>query len=93
VAIVPDFNHISQFDREELAHLGEDIQKSASGHGKHLRDRGGEARDVCLAVFNLGVAISNFSKLNGHMAIWASFNPQMFDGDDLMESVVGEDNA
>jgi len=91
MAIVPDFSHMSQFDREEIAHLGEDIQKSASGHGKRLKNRKGEARDVCLAVFNLGVAISNFTKLNGHMAIWASFSPQMFDGDDLTTTEVGED--
>lgn len=73
----PDFEHISQFDREELKQLGEDIQKLCSFHGKKMF-KGGVGKEVALSAFNLGVAITNFSKLNGTMSIWASFTPTLF---------------
>lgn len=93
MVVTPDYTHISQFDREQLAQLGEDIQKAASGHGRKMLDKKGEARDVCLATFNLGVAIANFAKLNGHLTVWAGFNPQLFDGDDLTITEVGSEQT
>lgn len=75
--VKPDYAHISQFDREELKILGEDIQRVCSNHGRRMK-KGSLGKEICLSTFHLGVAISNFSQLNGTMAIWASFTPTLF---------------
>lgn len=75
--IVPDFDHMSQFDREQLMFLAEDIHRIARLNG-HKMTKNGIAAEVALALFNLGTAVRNFSKMNGTMAIWAAFTPTMF---------------
>lgn len=75
--IKPDFDHISQYDREQLRFLSDDIHRIAKLHG-HKMTKNGVAGEVALALFNLGTAIGNFSRMNGTMAIWAAFTPTMF---------------
>jgi hypothetical protein len=84
VIVSIDYNHISQADREELAALADGIKRLCSYHGKRMNKKG-EANLLTLAVFNLGVAIHNFTSLNGTMKIWASFTPCLFEGDDHVE--------
>lgn len=73
---MPDHIHMTQFEREQIRMFGEDIQRLARRHGANVRKHE-EAGSMCLALFNLGTAIINASKMDGNFLLWAAFTPRM----------------
>lgn len=72
----PDLTHLSANARYDLLRMGDEIQQIAQRRGQ-LHRKEAEAAGVFLAVYRLGVAIENYSKLNGHLGIVATFTPLM----------------
>lgn len=67
------------YERESLDRMGKALQTQAKHYGR-LHKNNPDVSGLCLSLYKLGVSVSVFSKLNGHMEIWATFVPEMFSG-------------
>jgi len=66
----------SYYERESILKIGTDIQRIAKKYGAPHKGHP-ECQELFLSLYQLGVAIERFSKLNGRMSIWATFTPNM----------------
>ena len=73
---VPDLDHLSAEARYSLYMLAQEIQKDAQEWSRYHRKEA-EAAALFLSIYRLGVALENYTKLNGHMTIIATFTPLM----------------